>query len=146
MEKFPLFAGDELFQLIPQRDPIVMIDTLWRADDESAETGLYIKEDNIFCRDGVLTEPGILEHAAQSAAAFSGLDNFRKGLPPSVGYIAEVKKFDYYTLPASGHTLRTILKVLGNIMGMLMIEVEVLDGEEKIASGRLKLFIKQDNI
>lgn len=144
MEETPLFSGDGIFKLIPQRAPIVMIDTLWRADDSSAETGLSIADDNIFCRDGIFTEPGIIEHAAQSAAAFIGLDTYMKGLPPSVGYIAEIKKFNFMHVPKAGDTLRTSLKVIGSVLGMTMMDAQVNDGDSVVARGRLKFFLKGD--
>lgn len=39
----------------------------------------YGKEDNVFCIDSQLIEPGIIEHSAQSAAAFAGYRYFLGG-------------------------------------------------------------------
>ena len=51
-----LFKGEQLGRLIPQRDPIIMFDTLFEADDECAITGLTNTEDNILCDGKVLTD------------------------------------------------------------------------------------------
>ena len=60
-----LFSGKQLYDLIPQRPPIVMVDALYSAGDSEAETGLRIGEDNMFVAEGRLREPGLIEHIAQ---------------------------------------------------------------------------------
>ena len=67
-----LSSGESILRLLPQRPPMIMVDTLFSAGSDSAETGLAVSGDNVFCLDGCLIEPGIIEHSAQSAAAFSG--------------------------------------------------------------------------
>ena len=56
----PILKGEGLYKLIPQRPPIVMVDTFFEADAVSATTGLTIKTDNIFCLDDTLQEPGLI--------------------------------------------------------------------------------------
>ena len=46
--------GDELFRLIPQRPPIVMIDRFYGIEENTSWSGLTVTPDNLFCRDGVL--------------------------------------------------------------------------------------------
>ena len=72
MNRIPLLEGEEVYKLIPQRNPIVMVDTFFCADEGGAETGLHVQSGNIFCQGDVLSEPGLIEHVAQSAAAFAG--------------------------------------------------------------------------
>ena len=54
-----IIRGEHIFQLIPQRPPIVMVDVVYSADETCAETGLTVHEDNIFVRDGRFREPGL---------------------------------------------------------------------------------------
>ena len=63
---------------------MIMVDTLFSAGSDSAETGLAVSGDNVFCLDGCLIEPGIIEHSAQSAAAFSGYRYFEAGEEPRI--------------------------------------------------------------
>ena len=93
--KEPLLVGEGLYKLIPQRKPIVMVDTFFCADAESAETGLHVQMGNIFCEEGVLREPGMIEHVAQSAAAFAGYLPYTQGESPKLGFIGEVKKLNF---------------------------------------------------
>jgi 3-hydroxymyristoyl/3-hydroxydecanoyl-(acyl carrier protein) dehydratase len=54
--------GEELFRLIPQRPPMVMIDRFYGIEENTSWSGLTVTPDNLFCRDGVLQETGIIEH------------------------------------------------------------------------------------
>ncbi len=138
-----LFQGEEIKQLIPQREPIIMVDmfTLGEQEDEAAATGLTVAATNIFVQDNHLREPGIIEHVAQSAAALAGYTTFRQGLPPQLGYIGEIKKFHIHRLPCVGDTLHTTLRVLGTAMGITLLAAEVRVADELLAEGQMKIFL-----
>ena len=144
MGQEPLLVGEELYKLIPQRNPIVMVDTFFCADEESAETGLHVHSGIYFCEGGFLREPGMIEHVAQSAAAFAGYAPFTKGESPKLGFIGEVKKFMIVRLPKVGEFLHTRLRVLGEAAGVILISAETKSGEEVLATCQMKIFIKED--
>ncbi len=131
----PILKGEEVLKLIPQRPPVVMVDALYSVTVDSAETG--------FCRNGKLSEPGIVEHAAQSAAVFADYDSYVKGIPPRLGFIAELKNLEIALLPDAGKSLRTSLSLLGTAMGMSLMKVEVRCGDDVVAEGQMKIFIKE---
>lgn len=144
MNDQPLFVGEELYQLIPQRNPIVMIDTFFCADEESAETGLHVQSGNLFCEGDLLREPGLIEHVAQSAAAFAGYAPYTRGEQPKLGFIGEVKKFKISRLPNIGEFLHTRLRVLGEAAGVTLIAAETISEREIVASCQMKIFIKEN--
>ena len=84
MKQEALLVGEELYKLIPQRNPIVMVDTFFCADEESAETGLHVQSGNLFCEGDFFRESGIIEHVAQSASSFAGYAPFTKGESPKL--------------------------------------------------------------
>ena len=139
----PILTGEGLYKLIPQRPPIVMVDSFFEADTESATTGLTILPDNIFCLDGQLQEPGLIEHVAQSAAAFAGYAPYTRGESPKLGFIGEVKKFKIMRLPEVNEQLVTTLKVLGEAAGVTLISAQTNAGEETVATCQMKIFIKE---
>jgi len=94
-----VFTDADLFALIPQRPPIVMVDLLQNVTESEAETGLLIKEDNIFVQNGQMQEPGLIEHIAQSAAAFAGFRGYASGEEPRLGYIGELKRLFFIRAP-----------------------------------------------
>lgn len=139
----PILNGEDILKIIPQRAPVVMVDTLYDVSDDSADTALTIAPDNIFCRDGVLTESGIIEHTAQSAALFSGYGYYLKGENPHLGFIGEIKHFDIFCLPRCGETLNTHLTVLASAMGITLVTVVVISESGEVAKGQMKIFIKE---
>jgi predicted hotdog family 3-hydroxylacyl-ACP dehydratase len=133
----------EIFQLIPQRPPIVMVDVLWSADEAGAETGLTVLEDNIFVQNGHLREPGLIEHIAQSAAAFAGYGTFARSEEPRLGYIGEIKDCNLLTLPAVGDALRTTIRMVAEAGGIRLISAETKVKDEPVASCLMKIFLKE---
>lgn len=138
----PVFEND-IQALIPQRPPIVMIDGLRAADDTTAETTLTVREANIFVRDGHMQEPGILEHIAQSAAAYLGYQTLAHNEQPRLGYIGEVKKCDFATSPAVGQCLVTRLTLLAEIEGVRLIQAETTANDLPVCTCQMKLFLKR---
>ena len=66
MKELPISAPEQIIQLIPQRSPMVMVDTLWEYTPETAVVGLTITQENIFVQEGNLSASGLIEHMAQS--------------------------------------------------------------------------------
>ena len=63
----------DIKSLIPQREPILLVDALVGVEGDMARTQLTVRRDNSFVGDdGLLAEPGLIEHIAQSASAFAG--------------------------------------------------------------------------
>jgi len=142
MTEQPIAAGEEVCKLLPQRPSMTMVDALFNACETEAETGLTILEDNVFCIGGRFIEPGLIEHSAQSAAAFAGYRYFLQGEPPHIGLVGEIKTFSIDGLPLAGESLRTSVKVLGEAMGMSLVETATFSGGRKIAGGQIKIFIQ----
>lgn len=143
-----MLTGEALYDLIPQRPPIVMVDALWSVGTDNAVTGLTIAADNVFVENGCLREAGLIEHIAQSAAAFSGYDAFSKGLPPRLGYIGEIKQMRIAGLPCVGSRLTTRLQVVAQAgMVTLMsakVECEAPNTEKTVvAECQIKIFMTE---
>lgn len=140
----PLYEGEGIKELIPQRHPIMMVDTFYDATEMECNTGLTILKDNIFCEKGSLLEPGIIEHIAQSASAHAGYkEKLKNSLNPPIGYIGEVKKFKLFRKPNVGEHLRTNIKIASEVMNVSLIKTETRVNEEIIASCQMKIFIKE---
>ncbi|MGM9790116.1 MAG: beta-hydroxyacyl-ACP dehydratase [Candidatus Cryptobacteroides sp.] len=142
-ESIPV-RGDAMSRLLPQKPPMMMVDTLYSAGSDFAETGLTVYGDNVFCMDGYLIEPGIIEHSAQSAAAFSGYRYFEAGEEPRIGLIGEIKTFRIERLPKVGESIRTRVRILGEAFGMSLVGTESFIDGVRIAGGQIKIFIKED--
>ena len=134
--------------LIPQRPPIVMVDAI---NPLSATTTLTIREDNWFVEGGTFLEAGLVEHAAQSAAALVGLATQQRGEQPHIGYIGAVQDFVISSLPHVGDTLTTEVHVVAIVDEITLVEITThstvvhkkVNNVKSIATGRLKVFITE---
>lgn len=139
-----LLRDDDILKLIPQRDPIVMVDKFGDFEEGGASTALTIESSNIFCQDGHLREPGLIEHIAQSAAAFAGFGTFQENRPPKLGYIGEIKRCHIYELPAVGEKLNTKLMVVAQAGGVTLLHAETHAGGKRVAECQMKIFLKDE--
>lgn len=136
--------ADDIRSLIPQRDPIVMVDTLERAGDEGCTTTLTVRADNFFAdEDGLMAEAGLVEHIAQSASALAGFRALKAGsAEPPVGYIGEVRHFVCVRRPAIGERLTTTITMGPTIGGVTVVQGVTTSAGERVAETRMKIAIK----
>ena len=139
--KIMLYQGEDIKKLIPQRDPIIMVDALVSAEGDVCRTELGVRESNFFIEDDqLMSEPGLIEHIAQSASAFAGYRCVVKGEPAPVGYIGEVKKFHCYRRPAIGDVLSTTITMGAEVNGITIITGETTVNGEVVADTQMKIF------
>ncbi|MFA5850684.1 MAG: hydroxymyristoyl-ACP dehydratase [Bacteroidales bacterium] len=137
-----LITGEGILQYIPQRPPMVMVDTYYGRVDDASYTGYTPTESSLFCEGGFFQETGIIEHIAQSAAVCAGVEFIDNGKEVPVGYIGAVSKFKVFRLPSVGKSLHTTTREVQKFMDVSLVCSEVeLDGEV-IATGELKIFLQ----
>lgn len=136
--------GDMILELIPQRPPMVMVDSFYGIEDEVSRSALTVTADNAFCIGGSLAEPGILEHMAQSAAARIGYIYRDRGKDVPLGFIASIEKMQFYGTVREGSVLETEVTVLQEIFGISLVRVETRSAGDLIAAGNMKIFLEVD--
>lgn len=144
MDREAIIHGEGILGLIPQRPPIVMVDSFFGIEENCSYSGLTVTSDNIFCEEGKLQEPGIIEHIAQSAAARIGFIYTRQGAQVPLGFIGSVDKLKIYNLPEVGIKLFTEITVVQEVFDITLVSAQVKAGEELIAECRMKIFIKKE--
>lgn len=139
MSKLPI---TDISNLIPQKSPFVMVNSLEHFSETEVVSTLTITEDNIFVENGQLQEPGLVENMAQTVALHTGYAYFLKGEDAPTGYIGSIKKIAVIKLPSIKETITTKISILHEIMGVTMVNVTVLNvDQEEIASGEMKTVI-----
>ena len=134
---------ENIESLIPQRQPFVMIDELSSSDDGNlTSTRLQVRADNIFVEKDRLTEPGLLENIAQTAAARAGYEAKKDNAPVRVGYIGAVKNFEVFELPAVGSTIETEIIIGNQVFDVSVIKGTIRCAGRIIAKCEMKIFIK----
>lgn len=133
MNREAIIHGEGILGLIPQRPPIVMVDSFFGIEENCSYSGLTITSDNIFCEAGKLQEPGVIEHIAQSAAARIGFIYTRQGAQVPLGFIGSVDKLKIYNLPEVGIKLFTEITVVQEVFDITLVSAKLYAGEELIA-------------
>ena len=140
-----IISGVDILPFIPQRPPMVMVDSYYGKMDDSSYTGLTITEDSLFCKSGIFQEVGIIEHFAQSAAVSAGVEFIDNGEEVPVGFIGAVNKFNAVRLPKTGETIHTTTKLIQKFLDVSLVYSEVKINEEIVATCELKIFLQKKN-
>lgn len=135
----PAAHDTDVLLLMPQRQPMVMVDRLMSVDDTAAHTELLVREDNLFVRAGCLSTPGLLEHLAQSAAVMEGWHCRLNQRPVEMKYLCEIKNFTVRHLPKVGSLLQSTIEIKAHAGGILMVKCTTREDQEVIATGILKI-------
>jgi len=141
-----LVAKEHITEYIPQAHPIVMIDTLNYCEGDTTKTTFKIEEGNIFVKNGILHEPGIIENIAQTAAAKAGYEVKKHGADPLLGFIGAVKDLKIHAFPKVGDVLETTVIIKTEIMGVTLIEGSSVCNGIKIAECEMKIFIQRPDL
>lgn len=130
-------------ELIPQRPPMVLIDRFDGIDTEGvSHSALTLRADSLFVEGGVMSECGIIEHMAQSAAVRIGWYCHTEGRPVPVGFIGAVSRLTVHALPRVGAQLRTQLRIVQEIGPLSLAEVRTEADGTTLAEGNLKIYLQ----
>lgn len=130
-------------ELIPQRPPMVLVDHFEGIDAEGVSTtGYTVVPAGLFVAGGRMSECGIIEHMAQSAAARIGWCCRAEGRPVPVGFIGAVSRLEFHDLPRTGAHLRTRLRIVQEIGPLSLAEVRTEADGRPLAEGNLKIYLQ----
>ena len=134
-------SKEDILKYIPQRPPVVMIDSLISCEEKETITSLTIEADNMFLENGLFTEAGLMENMAQTAAAKVGYECMIKDIPVPPGFIGSVKNLEVSYFPKTGDTVKTKISIENEVFGITLIHGTVyLDGNV-IASSEMKILL-----
>ena len=134
----PIDNTEFVIELIPQKQPFVMVDKLLHFSENKIISGLTIKDSNLFYSQNTFLEPGLIENMAQTVAMHKGYTYYLKNEPAPVGYIGAIKKAEIFELPKLGSELVTTVTILHDIMGVTLVEAKVECDEKLIAVSEIK--------
>jgi 3-hydroxyacyl-[acyl-carrier-protein] dehydratase len=141
----PILDRDFVGKLIPQKFPFVMVHKVLAFGENFITSGFTIEESNIFTKNEIFQEAGLIEHMAQSVALYTGYQFYLKNEPASTGYIGAIKSIEIFQLPKIKDNLITKVKVLHEFSGVTLVDISVLSDNVEIASGQMKTVLAQHN-
>ncbi|GAB3910823.1 3-hydroxyacyl-ACP dehydratase [Mucilaginibacter boryungensis] len=138
-------APQNIFELLPQAPPFVMVGQLTYSDETTTRSTFTIRADNSMVFNGTFSEGGLLENIAQTAAARVGHIAKTENKPIAGGYIGAVKDFEVFFLPAIGNDIMTEIKIENQIFNVSVITGQVWCNNELAARCEMKVFLNAED-
>jgi hypothetical protein len=121
----------------------VFVDNLIFCSENKTITDFIAGNDCPLFINGQLTEAGLIENMAQSAAAGAGYPYKIKGEVPPVGYIGAVKNLTIYNLPGINQKITTEIVPITILMNASVVDAKVYMDERLIAACNLNIFLQK---
>lgn len=138
-----LVDKENITDLLPQRAPILMVDTLeeWDKETRETKTSFVVEESNMFVKDGKLQEGGVIENIAQTAAAGAGYYYKINNETPPLGFIGAVSKVKINRYPNVGEKLHTTVAIKNEVFTVTLVTAYSEVNGERIAECEMKIVI-----
>ena len=132
----------EVKEIIPQREPMIMIDDVMECSPGSGICRKTISEDDPFIIEGNMPRQFLIEMIAQSVAAINGISFREKSSEPvPEGYLVGVKNFQVQKKIPCGRELQIKVTEESSLGNISIFFGEVFSGDDLIASGSLKFYL-----
>jgi hypothetical protein len=138
------FPIENIIPLIPQKPPFVMVGMLLYSDETSTRSSFYIKSDNVFVKDSIFQEAGLLENIAQTAALGAGYLAKKNDKPVVTGYIGAVNNFEVFHLPKVDDELITEVSLENHIFDITVVSGKVWHNQKLLAQCQMKVFARSN--
>lgn len=135
------FPVEDIICLIPQKPPFVMVSKLLWVDEKSAKSGFTINTGNVFLKNDIFQEAGLMENIAQTAALRSGYIASTENKPVEIGYIGAIKDFEVFSLPKVNDELTTEITIENEIFNITVLLGKVWHNGNLLARCEMKVFI-----
>lgn len=135
----------DIHELLPQREPFVMVDKLVYFDEKTTTTSFLVREDNLFVENGRLNTCALAENIAQTCAARLGYVNkyiLKRGI--QIGFIGAVKDMKVIDTPVVGDVLTTTIHVLEQIMGLTLVTAVIRIGDRVVTTAEMKIALADE--
>jgi len=142
----------DISNFLPHRAPFLLVDKVLILKDDRVITSFEIKEDGIFVSDGIFTEVGLIENAAQTCSAILGSTYFdRSDLEGKnkkvIGFISAIKKVIVSHCPQVGDLIVSKADLQSRFdtedYKISTLKCKVHTGEKELLSCEINLFIKE---
>ena len=112
----PILTGDQILPYIPQRPPMVFVDTFYGMIDNAQYSSLLVTPDMVFVEDGKLLDIGLIEFLTQSGYVwFSYREKVilqKSDLEITKGYLCKIKNVHVSSTPPIGTRIYSRMDVI----------------------------------
>ena len=133
--------------ILPHQGRMLLLDELLDHGPEHVRCAVTIRHDTMFC-DGVNGVPAWvgLEYMAQTVCAYSGIDEVRAGLKPSIGLLLGSRRYqsqvEWFALGTTLHIRADLL--LRDENDLVAFDCTIHGGDRLLARGDVKAYRPKD--
>jgi predicted hotdog family 3-hydroxylacyl-ACP dehydratase len=135
--------NQDIRTLIPQREPMIMIDRLLSADEICGRSEFIVGSENLFIENGALNASGMIENMAQTAAARIGYICLEEKRPVPLGYIGAVQNLEILAKPKINERIETEISIKNQIFDITIVAATIYADGKTLARCDLKIFISK---
>lgn len=133
-------------EVLPHEGRMLLLDELLDYGPQHVVCGVTIREDSMFSDGGGVPSWVGLEYMAQTACAFSGVEEALRGVKPSVALLLGSRR---YRTATSAFPIGTRLRVLAELVlrdenDLVAFDCAIFDGERELARGDVKAIRPRD--
>jgi predicted hotdog family 3-hydroxylacyl-ACP dehydratase len=132
----------DIRSLVPHAGPMLLLDRVVSADEETLCAEIHIRSDSLFCAAGGVGAWVGLEYMAQAISAYAGYVAWLRGEPVKVGFLLGTR---HYECARPVFTVGTLLRVhvrrvLQSDNGLASFECRIDDLAGPLATANLTVF------
>ncbi len=138
-------------RLLPHSGPLVLLDRIVAADDESLTAIAQVTADGLYNQGDTVPAWVSMEYMAQAVAAFAGLAPYHRGETIPLGFLLGSRRVEFNrpSFPVGSVLTITVKRILQDDSGMAVFECQ-LSGDDTHphsiqASARLNLYQPADS-
>lgn len=139
----------DIQKFLPHRVPMLFVDELQLLEDGYTTTSFKILANGTFVQNGVLSEIGLIENAAQTCSIIQGSEYFSptdtENHQQVKGFISSIKSFEVHQLPRVGNVIITTSKLVSKFetdsYSISTLKGQTFVNEQNIADFTINLFI-----
>lgn len=132
----------DIRELLPHSGPMVLLDRVVAADDESLCAEVGVRQDSLFYAGGGVGGWVGLEYMAQTIGAFAGYRARLRGEPVRIGYLLGTRHYECHRPTfALGSRLKIyVQRVLQSADGLAAFDCRIDDDQGLAASANVTVF------
>lgn len=136
----------DIHLLLPHSGPMVLLDRVICADEESLSAEVRIRPDSLFCAKGSVGAWVGLEYMAQAIGAYAGYNARLRGEPIKIGFLLGTRRYECARpLFTVGSLLKVCVKrVLQSDDGLASFDCRIDDEHGQLVSANVTVFQPAD--
>ena len=128
-------------QIVPHRNPMLMIDYYKRIDNDTALSEKTFREGDYGCENGLVIDSILIECVAQTVAAHYGYQSIiKKEKDAGMGMLVSVDTFDFYHPILGKSKIDIFISKTDEIGAFKLFKGEIRMKDKIMAAGNIKIF------